>query len=82
MSDGKKTIMVEATRRITEEQTTRRIEELPESRIKRFFQGLDTETRRIIVSDESLLESSNEHLEKSFNRLVEAINTKFTKPNS
>ena len=55
---------------ISEETIKDRIAELPDGDLKRFFERLDPETRRIVVSDESLLELSNEHLQMHFEHLM------------
>ena len=57
----------------------KRISELPDN-LREFFSRMDPEMRRVVCSDEGLLERSNEHLEKLYNMMLEDIEKKGAKP--
>lgn len=56
-----------------------RISELPDD-MKTFFSNLDPQTRRIICSDEGLLERSNEELKPLFDTMITEVEKQDTKP--
>lgn len=57
----------------------KRIEDLPDE-LRKFFSRLDPETRRVVCSDEGLLERSNEDLKRLYGVLVEEIEKRGAKP--